>query len=163
MSARPATKFREKAMSIRAFLICTCLLTGCVATQQRPDHAQLEQQVADAERAFAKTMADRDFGAFQSFLADEAVFFGSKGAIVGKQAVAEKWKSLYEGAQAPFSWKPDTAQVLQSGTLALTSGPVYDPAGKLSGTFTSIWRLESPGVWRIVFDKGCETCQQCPK
>ena len=45
-----------------------------------------------------------------------------------------------------------------SGTLALSSGPVYDPAGKNFATFTSIWRLEAPGVWRIVFDKGNENC-----
>jgi len=29
-------------------------------------------------------------------------------------------------------------------------------------TFTSIWRMEAPGVWRIVFDKGNEDCN-CPK
>jgi hypothetical protein len=35
---------------------------------------------------------------------------------------------------------------------------VYDPGGKLVATFTSIWRLEAPGVWRIVFDKGNDVC-----
>lgn len=48
--------------------------------------------------------------------------------------------------------------MLDSGTLALSSGPVYDPAGRNFATFTSIWRLEAPGVWRIVFDKGNENC-----
>ena len=35
-------------------------------------------------------------------------------------------------------------------------------AGKLIATFTSVWRQESPGVWRIVFDKGNEVCD-CAK
>jgi ketosteroid isomerase-like protein len=31
------------------------------------------------------------------------------------------------------------------------------------GTFTSIWRRESDGRWRIVFDKGCPPCDPPPK
>jgi hypothetical protein len=44
--------------------------------------------------------------------------------------------------------------VLDSGTLALSSGPVRSPDGKVFARFNSIWRLEAPGVWRVVFDKG---------
>lgn len=44
---------------------------------------------------------------------------------------------------------------------ALSSGPVRDRAGKLVGTFTSIWRLVN-GRWRIVFDKGNEACPKAP-
>ena len=55
---------------------------------------------------------------------------------------------------APFSWKPERVEVLDSGKLALSTGPVYDPDGKRIGSITSIWRREAPGTWRIVFDKG---------
>ena len=48
--------------------------------------------------------------------------------------------------------------MLAGGTLAISSGPVRDPSGKLFATFTSIWRQEAPGVWRIVFDKGNDVC-----
>lgn len=61
-------------------------------------------------------------------------------------------------AETELAWEPAEVEVLDSGTLALSSGPVRDPAGKLIGTFTSIWRLEAPGRWRIVFDKGGEVC-----
>jgi len=47
-------------------------------------------------------------------------------------------------------------------TLALSSGPVHDAKHKLIGRFTSIWRQEAPGVWRIVFDKGTDVCD-CAK
>ena len=40
------------------------------------------------------------------------------------------------------------------GTLALSTGPVRNPAGQPIARFNSIWRQEAPGVWRIVFDKG---------
>ncbi len=150
-------------MSIRIFLLFTLLLTSCAAAPERADLARLQQEVADTERAFARTMADRDFRGFQSYLADETIFFGSKGPLRGKEVVSAKWKGFYAGAQAPFSWKPETAEVLDSGTLALTSGPVHDPGGKLIGTFTSIWRREADGRWRIVFDKGCDVCEPCPR
>jgi ketosteroid isomerase-like protein len=117
--------------------------------------ADLEDQVRAAERAFAQTMADRDHEAFTSFLSEEAIFFGGQGPIRGSQAVAEAWKPLFEGPNAPFSWEPEIVVVLDSGTLALSSGPVRDPDGEAVGTFNSIWRLESDGAWRVVFDKGC--------
>ena len=118
-------------------------------------NAERADQVRARERAFAKTMADRDHAAFQTFVAEEALFFSPKGVLRGRQAVAEGWKGLYQGPAAPFSWDPETVEVLDSGTLALSSGPVRDPQGKNVGTFSSIWRLEKDGQWRVVFDKGC--------
>lgn len=99
--------------------------TENVRTQS--DVTALAVQVRDVERAFAKTMADRDHAAFVSFLADETIFFGPKAALRGKKAVAEGWKQFYDGARAPFSWEPERVEVLDSGTLALSTGPVRDP------------------------------------
>ena len=117
--------------------------------------ADLRDQVRDTERAFAKTMADRDHAAFTSFLAEETIFFGSEGAIRGSQAVTDAWRSFFDGDRAPFSWDPETVEVLDSGTLALTSGPVKNPDGDVVGTFNSIWRRTPDGTWKVVFDKGC--------
>ncbi|HEX9736431.1 MAG TPA: hypothetical protein VGG06_31080 [Thermoanaerobaculia bacterium] len=49
----------------------------------QPDLAALQQQVADTERSFAKTMADRDHAAFVSFLAAETVFLPGSGTLRG--------------------------------------------------------------------------------
>ena len=140
--------------------ICSVLFTGHALSSEQPTMEELQQQVADTERAFAKTMAQRDFEGFVSFLSDEAVFFAGVTPLRGKQKVADTWKSYYEQPDAPFSWKPETVVVLESGTLALSSGPVLDPEGKMVATFNSIWRLEAPGVWRIVFDKGSVACDK---
>jgi ketosteroid isomerase-like protein len=120
--------------------------------------ADLQREVTEAERAFAKTMADRDHAAFASFLSDEAVFFSEKAVLRGKKQVADGWKRFYEGPSAPFSWVPERVEVLDSGTLALSSGPVYDPQGTRVGTFNSIWRREADGKWKVIFDKGCPPC-----
>jgi hypothetical protein len=49
--------------------------------------------------------------------------------------------------------------VLDSGTLALSTGPVYAPDGQRSGTFNSTWRREKDGRWKIVLDNGCPPCE----
>ena len=125
-----------------------------------PATDDLREQVRAREAAFAKTMADRDHAGFVSFLSDETVFVPEGGqALRGKQAVAAAWKRFYDGAQAPFSWEPDRVEVLESGTLALSSGPVRDPQGNRAGTFNSVWRRDAGGTWKIVFDKGCPRCE----
>ncbi len=126
-------------------------------------NAELVRQVREAEIAFAKTMADRDHDAFASHVADEAVFFGGQSMLRGRAAVTAGWASFFEGPKAPFSWKPEEVEVLDSGTLALSTGPVFDPAGTRVGTFFSTWRRESDGVWRVVFDKGCPPCESPPQ
>jgi ketosteroid isomerase-like protein len=137
-----------------ASIVFATALTGAPSAQT--DVAALASQVRDVERAFAKTMADRNHAAFVSFLADETVFFGQGDAVQrGKAAVAAAWKRFYDAPQAPFSWDPDHVEVLNSGTLALSSGPVRDPQGNRVGTFNSVWRKDAGGAWKIVFDKGC--------
>lgn len=155
-----AALLRRAALLGAGLLLAACGHPGPTRPAQavalgEPERLQLERQVADTERAFAKTMADRDHAGFTRFLSEETVFFTGPKPLRGKAAVAAAWKRFYEPAQAPFSWAPEQVQVLDSGALAISSGPVFDPQGKKFATFTSVWRLEAPGVWRIVFDKGC--------
>ena len=143
-----------------ALLFCS-LLAACAGGGTMAASPDLRQQVVAVERAFARTMADRDVRAFAGFISEEAVFFSGPAPLHGKQKVVAWWERYYRGADAPFSWEPADVEVLASGTLALSSGPVRDPKGRLIGQFTSIWRLEAPGQWRVVFDKGAPACD-CP-
>jgi ketosteroid isomerase-like protein len=145
---------RAEPLALSATL---ALLSAC-STTPTPDRATLQRQVTDRETAFAKTMADRDHAAFTRFLADDTIFFSGTKTLRGKATVAEAWKGFYDKPQAPFSWKPEKVEVIDDGSLALSSGPVFDENGKPVASFTSIWRREAPGVWRIIFDKGCN----CP-
>ena len=138
------------------------LLTDCASPAPRPDAASLQRQVTDTERAFAKTMADRDQEAFRSLLSDETIFFSGETPLRGKDAVASNWSRFFEGPDAPFSWEPDRVEVIESGSLAISTGPVHDRVGKVISRFNSIWRQESPGQWRIVFDKGSPVCPDAP-
>jgi ketosteroid isomerase-like protein len=122
--------------------------------------AAATRQVVATEQAFAKTMADRDFKAFVTFLSPDAVFFSGSDVTRGPVAVAAKWETYFAGREAPFSWTPDHVEVLASGGLALSTGPVFQNH-KIVGRFSSIWRLEG-NSWHVVFDKGEAVCGMTP-
>jgi ketosteroid isomerase-like protein len=138
------------------------LLAGAShATAQTLAGGPVADQVEAAERAFAASMAKRDVRAFAALVAPDAVFVAGGATprpLRGKAAVLEWWNQFFAAPAAPFSWEPDLVQVLESGGLALTSGPVKDPTGKITGRFNSIWRREADGQWKIVFDKGQPVC-----
>lgn len=118
-------------------------------------HPSLRRQVFVAESSFAASMAQRDLEAFAAFVSSEAIFFGDTTVMRGKRAVLDGWRGFFVKPNPPFSWKPDVIEVLPSGNLAISSGPVFDPAGKRIGSFSSIWRREPDGSWQVIFDKGC--------
>ena len=142
------------------------LLGGCATASLQPpaplpvaaDGVSLQREVEAAERAFAQTMAARDLLAFARFVAEDAIFIEDPVPLRGRAQVVEGWKVLYAGPEAPFSWAPERVEVLASGQLALTNGPVHDPRGRLIGTFTSILRRDPDGAWRIIFDRGDAVC-----
>ena len=134
-------------------LAASAALCACAAVGPRPSPEQARLEVMAAERAFARTMADRDLAAFASFLSEETVFFSGPEPLRGKREVLAFWSRFYSGPAAPFSWEPDEVEVLDSGTLAHSSGPVSNAQGVPTSRFNSVWRREADG-WRIVFDKG---------
>ena len=88
--------------------------TQAPAARQAPacEPDQKQRDLLAAERAFAKTMADRDHAAFATFVAEEGVFFGAARALKGRAEVAAAWKRYFEGPKAPFSWEPERGEVL---------------------------------------------------
>lgn len=136
---------------------------GCASapTAKATSHTALVQEVTEAELAFATSMATRDFEAFLSFISEEAVFLNGGQPLRGKAAIAAQWKRHFEGPNAPFEWRPDLVEVLPSGNLAQSIGPVSSNDGTVIARFYSTWRKEADGRWRVVFDNGYDVCR-CP-
>ncbi len=114
--------------------------------------------LARAETAFAETMRARDFQRFAAFIADDAVFINGGKPLRGKPAILAHWQGMFKGAQAPFSWRPELAELTDGGRLGYTEGPVMDPAGKPIARFYSVWKRQADGQWRVVFDNGYDLC-----
>lgn len=129
-------------------------LTVGLAAQAQANLEAARAEVFAAERAFARSMAERDFVGFGRHVAADTVFFGGRGVQRGRDAVLAAWKVFFDGPDAPFSWAPDQVEVLDSGQLALSTGPVRNPQGQVIARFNSIWAHEADGRWRVVFDKG---------
>lgn len=146
--------------STRLIVFLILFLTPCWASAAEQENIELQRQVLETEKAFARTMAERDFQSFVTYLSPEAIFFAGDMTLRGSDEVAVAWKPYFEPAEAPFSWEPRTVEVLESGTLALSSGPVHDPGGQCIGTFTSIWRRSTDKTWKIIFDKGSHDCAE---
>ena len=137
---------------LRALLLVAATLAVATAAAQSSLESRRAEVLA-AERAFARSMAERDFAAFGRYVAEDCVFFG-QAALHGREAVLAAWKPFFDGAQAPFSWEPDQVEVLASGDLALSTGLVKDPAGVVSARFNTIWQRQPDGRWLVIFDKG---------
>ena len=140
-----------------------CLLPLACNQVAPPSVEAPAEQVRRAESAFARTMADRDLNSFLGFLTEESVFVGDRSTLRGVDAIRAGWAPFFDGDRAPFSWAPETVEVLDSGEIALSSGPVLDSAGVRIGTFNSVWRRAADGTWKVVFDKGCPPCPCDPE
>jgi ketosteroid isomerase-like protein len=132
--------------------VAVLLAAGAAAAQNLVETRRAE--VFAAERAFARSMADRDFAAFGRHVAADSVFFSGSSTLRGREAVLAAWKPFFDGPTAPFSWEPEQVEVLESGELALSTGLVQNPEGVVTARFNSIWQRQSDGRWLVVFDKG---------
>ena len=147
------------ALLASAFAL-TALHAAAAPLPSPADLAAIVVDVKAAETAFARTMADRKLDRFTEFVAEDAVFNG-RGPQIGRAAVIEAWKPYFDKPDAPFSWGPDAVAPTADGRLAISTGLVRDPKGKLIGRFTSIWRKDADGRWRVVADQGVDACE-CP-
>jgi ketosteroid isomerase-like protein len=156
----PADRFGgRRSLLLLAFVAG---LEGCATPRTAPDLPTLAEQVRATEADFARSMAERRFDAFAAHVAEDAVFVNGGQPLRGKAAVLAHWQSYFERPAAPFAWKPEIVEVLASGTLAYSEGPVSQPDGKTVARFFSTWRREGDGRWRVVFDNGYNLCN-CPK
>ena len=126
------------------------LLTLSIATAALA--ADRAEEVRQTEIAFAKSFADRDQTKFWTFVADDAIFLGSKRTMKGKSEVMSAWSDYFKDAKAPFSWSPDRVFVNKKGDLGLSTGPVFDENGKHILDYTSTWQRQRNGAWKIIFD-----------
>lgn len=144
-------------------LLLLCAVAGPAAAE---DLAALATQVRATEIAFAKTLADRDVKAFRAMIAPDVIWLADQ-PLRGPDQVLTRWQKFFDAPQPPFSWSPELVEVQEGGKLALSTGPVLNAAGKRIATFTSIWRREPSGEWKIIFDRGSPDCdcatQNAPK
>lgn len=145
---------------MKTWLVLFCLAALPVAAEDAAVRAgqELADQVRATEIAFARTLADRDVKKFRSMIAPDVIWLADV-PLRGPDQVVRNWQKFFDAATPPFSWAPEIVEVQDGGKLALSTGPVFNPEGKKVGMFTSIWRREPSGEWKIIFDRGGPVCE----
>ena len=98
--------------------------------------------------------------AFYQYLADDGLAL----PFVGQPRTKADYESLLELAQqspdagAALVWSPEFADVAKSGDLGYTWGRYTftsaDSASVSPGYYVTIWKKQSDGQWKFVFDAG---------
>ncbi len=139
---------------MRRLILALVIFAGSTAL------ADLADEVRCREIGFSVSAETRDAELFASFIDSDARFVGSS-VTHGPAAIAEAWGAFLSEGGPTIKWRPQFVEVLEDGTLALTRGPYRminaDENGEKTehwGTFNSVWRLQSDGEWKVVFDAG---------
>jgi ketosteroid isomerase-like protein len=134
-------------------LLCTAL---CFATKQKP--LQGADLLRELEAEFAADVAQHGHDAFITHFAEDGVEVVDGGGFNTKEAM-RKQPPWPEGTS--LTWAPVKAEMAASGDLGYTYGNyVYtakNKEGKLVtsyGKYTSIWRKQKDGQWKVVVDMG---------
>jgi ketosteroid isomerase-like protein len=110
------------------------------------------------EADFAKDVAEHGHDAFVAYFAEDGVELEAGGGIKTK---AEMLKDNPWPADLSLTWSPVKAEMAGSGDLGYTYGNYVlkskDKDGKLVteyGKYTSIWKKQKDGSWKVMVDMG---------
>jgi ketosteroid isomerase-like protein len=142
-------------------------LLPAVAAHAAETREATTEAVRQAELAFAATVAANDPMRFAAMIDADAVFVGAA-VTRGRAAIVEDWKVFFGPERPEFTWRPEIVELSGDGTLGMTRGPwTMKGTGsdgkpfERSGIFNSIWKKQTDGSWKIVFDMGCPGCPAC--
>ena len=111
------------------------------------------------EAEFMQAAASRGSQGYMSYYAEDSVELpNGENTLVGKSAIA-KTMGFLDDKNNSLTWKPMGADV--SGDLGYTYGTYEfrskDASGKPTvsyGKYTSIWKRQKDGSWKVVLDMG---------
>jgi ketosteroid isomerase-like protein len=118
------------------------------------------------EAEFMKAAAEKGSQGYMSYYADDSVELPNGGAIIPGKANIAKGMGFLDDKNNRLSWTPVGADISASGDLGYTYGSYEfhskDKDGKPTveyGKYTSVWKLQQDGTWKVVLDMGNATAQ----
>jgi ketosteroid isomerase-like protein len=145
-------------MRIGIALLLAALVMTTIADAQSTKEPAVAALVA-AERGFAQMSLETGTrAAFIANFADDSVLFRPY-PVAGK-----KFMEGSPEAAGLLTWGPSVAEVSTAGDLGWTTGPwewrakrSLDEPAAARGFFVSLWRRQSDGSFKVVFDHGTST------
>ena len=126
--------------------------------------SELENALLAADRAFAKSAAERGLDGWMDFMADDAARLGTLGGkfIKGKEQIRKADVALFADPKRRLVWEPVDAHIHADHQSGLTSGR-YQVISKgadgketvlSKGAYFTGWRKQPGGQWKVIFDAG---------
>jgi ketosteroid isomerase-like protein len=113
------------------------------------------------EGEFMKAAADKGSAGYMSYYADNAVEVPNGEAIIQGKVNIAKTMGFLDDKNNHLTWTPVGADISSSGDLGYTYGTYEfsskDKDGKTvvaHGKYTSIWKKQQDGSWKVVLDMG---------
>jgi len=144
-----------KKITVAIVLMLLFAATALAKKEKSPQGADLLRQL---EVDFAADVAKHGHDAFLTYFAEDGVEVVDGGGFDTKDAMRKQppWAE-----RTSLTWTPVKAEMAASGDLGYTYGTyVYtakNKEGKLVanyGKYTSIWRKQKDGQWKVVVDMG---------
>jgi ketosteroid isomerase-like protein len=138
-------------------LLLAAFMLGALATPQSDGSAPLLK----IENDFMKAAAEHGSQGYLSYYADDAVEVPNGAALLQGKADIAKTMGFLDNPDNHLTWAPVGAGIAASGDLGYTFGTYEfrskDKDGKLvasHGKYTTIWRKQKDGSWKVVLDMG---------
>lgn len=132
-----------------ATIVVTLLALNLTAA---PDNiAKLKQ----ADQDWAKAVAARSVDQFMTFIGDDAYMSDLTGKWMhGREAIKADWIKALANPDFKLNWTVESADVSKDGNLGYTRGTFQgtDSGKPISGTYTTVWKKEKTGKWRVAVD-----------
>jgi len=145
-------------MKTLTIVLLPLLLLAATSFAKKEKSAKGADLLRELEANFAADVAKHGHDAFLTYFAEDGVELVDGGGINTKDAM-RKQPPWPEGTT--LSWTPVHAEMAASGDLGYTYGNyVYtakNKEGKLVanyGKYTSIWKKQKNGEWKVVVDMG---------
>jgi ketosteroid isomerase-like protein len=140
-------------------LACCLLGTSFVGRAPASPKSMTPDMLRKMEAEFMQAAAERGSAGYMSYYAEDAVELPNGEAVIQGKAAIAKTMGFLDNKENRLTWAPVGADV--SGDIGYTYG-TYEFHGKDKdgvgivdyGKYTSIWKRQKDGSWKIVLDMG---------
>ena len=135
------------------------LLTACSTGADQAKIKRAREEIIQTERDFEQIAAAKGLSVAFAFYADSSAALNRGGSVVhGKDSIRIIYLApRFKGVK--LEWKPDFVEVSKSSDLGYTYGrytfTTQDSTGRAivsKGIFHTVWKKQSDGGWRFVWD-----------
>lgn len=153
---------RMKIQKIILYFILVLILGGGGCQMDRQN---VKEELMNVDRAFSQLSSDKgSIEAFYSYMADDGIVLPKKGHPLNK----DKYREIISQEKAAdvkttLTWEPIFSDVSESKDIGYTHGKyeliITDSTGTKNttyGYYITIWKKQTDGSWKFVFDAGNE-------